>query len=210
TFEMARHLFLSAGCDTENYPWLRYRCSAPSRALRQEVRLKFMPPGNLTLEGIYSFRQSMVNISGENRIPRQNQTTYSTVKAVVVYSPLPVITIRTRIDYKLAGPSGSRGMLLLEDIIFRFRRVPLSFWFRSCIFHTEDWDSRLYTYENDLLYSFSIPALYGKGSRNYLMLKWDIGDRTDLRIKYGITTKTEKPYQTPSSEELKIQLIVRI
>ena len=210
TLEMARHLFLSAGCDTENYPWLRYRCSAPSRAVRQEIRLKFMPAGNLTLEGIYNFRQSMVNISGENRIPRQNQTTYSTVKAVVVYSPSPVITLRSRVDFKLAGPSGSQGTLLLEDIICRFRRVPLSIWFRSCIFHTEDWDSRLYTYENDLLYSFSIPALYGKGSRNYLMIKWKISDIADLRIKYGITTKTENADEATTVQEIRLQAIIRL
>jgi len=29
---------------------------------------------------------------------------------------------------------------------------------RYCIYNTDDWDSRIYLYENDLLYSFSIPA----------------------------------------------------
>ncbi len=40
TFEAARHLFISAGCDLRYYPWLKYRCSAPSMAVSRELRVK--------------------------------------------------------------------------------------------------------------------------------------------------------------------------
>ena len=75
-------------------------------------------------------------------------------------------------------------MLLLQDLSYRFRKIPVSVWFRYCIFKTDDWDSRLYTYENDLLYSFSIPALSGEGNRTYFMVAWKAGKFADLRIKY--------------------------
>lgn len=210
TFEVARHLFLSAGCDSEHYPWLRYRCSAPSNGRREEVKLKYMPANNLTFEGIYSYRQSMYDRPDCIGIPVQDKASYNTFRGVIVYSPVQYLTLRSRIDCKRSFPEESNGVLLLQDIICRFRRVPLSFWFRFCVFNTADWDSRLYTYENDLLYSFSIPALYGKGSRSYLMIKWEIGKSAVLRIKYGITTKTENPGNIVSSEEMRIQLMVRI
>ncbi len=210
TLELARRLFLSAGCDSEHYPWLRYRCSAPSHGIREEVKLKYMPANNLTLEGIYSHRQSMYNMPDYNGIPVQYKASYNNIRGVVIYSPLQYLTLRSRIDYKMSFPKESSGTLLLQDIVCRFRRVPVSFWFRFCVFNTADWDSRLYTYENDLLYSFSIPALYGKGSRSYLMIKWEIREFAVLRIKYGITSKTEGPEKVTSSEELKIQLIVRM
>lgn len=207
--EIARYLYLSAGTDIEYYPWLRYRCSSPSWGTRQEARLRYMPSASLTLEGMYSYRQSMINKTGDSGIPAITETSYSTIRGVIVYSPSATLTLRSRADYKIVRPSGSRGTLLLQDIICRFREVPLSFWFRFCIFNTDGWDPRLYTYENDLLYSYSIPALYGKGSRNYLMIKCEIGDLADLRVRYGITTKAENRDVTTSAEEIKVQVIIR-
>jgi len=210
TFEMAKHLFLSAGFDTEHYPWLRYRCSAPSLGKRQEVRLKYMPFNNLTLEGIYAYRKSMVNKTGENGIPQQAENSYSTLKGVIVWSPSETLTLRTRIDSKSTGSSQSRGMLFLQDVNCRLKSIPLTFWFRFCVFNTGGWESRLWTYENDLLYSFSIPALYDRGTRSYLMLKWKIKEHADLRVKYGITTKIGNAGQPGNTEEIKLQLVVRI
>ncbi len=45
TFEAAKHLFISAGCDVSHFPWLKYRCSCPSSARRTEIRIKYMPMG---------------------------------------------------------------------------------------------------------------------------------------------------------------------
>ncbi len=43
---------------------------------------------------------------------------------------------------------------------------------RLSVFYTGSWDSRIYFYERDVLYGFSIPALYGKGVRSYLNIKY--------------------------------------
>jgi hypothetical protein len=77
------------------------------------------------------------------------------------------------------------------------------------LFSTDDWNSRIYTYENDLLYSFSIPALSGEGSRSYIMLKWKIADIAELRIKYGITSVFTEGNTSKESDEIKMQFRVR-
>ena len=41
---------------------------------------------------------------------------------------------------------------------------------RWTVYRTEDYDHRLYAYENDLLYVFSVPAFYGEGSKFYAMV----------------------------------------
>ena len=96
-------------------------------------------------------------------------------------------------------------MLLLQDLSYKFEKIPLSVWFRYCIFKTDNWDSRLYTYENDLLYSFSIPALAGEGNRTYLMVDWRAAKFIDLRIKYGITALQKDNDAWVETEELKFQ-----
>jgi hypothetical protein len=209
TFEIAKYLFISAGCDIVHYPWLKYRCNAPSAGKKQEIKLKYLPSDKLTFEASWSSRQTMVNESESAGITKQTEITSGTVKCLLKYSPAVNLSFSSRFDYKTVNSTGSRGMLLLQDINYRFRSVPFTLWCRYCLFNTEDWESRLYTYENDLLYSFSIPALHGKGSRTYLMLKWDFDDYTDLRVKYGITSKTENPDEVDNIEEVKLQLMIR-
>lgn len=204
-FEAARHLFISAGCDLRFYPWLKYRCSAPSAAVSREVRIKYLPSENITTEAVYSYRFSMLNRRESGGIKKQEDIISRSVKGTMKYSPANNLTFGVRLDYKIAHPGSNRGMLLLQDINYKFRKVPVSVWLRYCIFKTDSWDSRLYTYENDLLYSFSIPALSGEGSRSYIMVDWRAAKFIDLRIKYGITELQKNHDSWIETEELKLQ-----
>ena len=210
TFEAARFLFISAGSDLRYYPWLSYRCSAPSFARRQEIRIKYLPTQKLSLEALYNFRFSMVDSLGENRIPLQNEIVTQFVKLSIRYSPSEYITLSTRADYKIVKPSGSKGMLLLQDINLKFRKFPVSIWLRYAIFNSGSFDSGLYTWENDLLNSFSIPVLYGTGNRTYLMASWRIDGRAELRFKYGLTTTSVINNRMKELNEFKIQFRIII
>jgi len=209
TFEAAKHLFISAGCDIQKFPWLRYSSDAPSYGKKEEIRLKYLPTEKLTIEVVYTYRETMINNSDNGGVRKQQTLACKSLKGVVRYNIIDNMTLITRVDYKIVNPSGSKGMLLLQDINYRFKIIPVSCWLRFCTFNTDDWDSRLYTYENDLLYSFSIPALSGKGSRAYLMAGWKPGSRTEVRAKYGITSKEEIPGGVRNSEDLKIQFRIR-
>lgn len=210
TFEAARFLFISAGSDMRYYPWLRYRCSAPSLAKRHEIRIKYLPLQKLTIEALYNFRFSMVDSQDENRIPAQDEIVTQSVRGSVKYSPSEHIVLSTRADYKIVNSSGSKGMLLLQDINIRFRKFPVSIWMRYSIFNTGGFESGLYTWENDLLNTFSVPVLYGNGNRIYIMASWKIADRMELRIKYGSTTTSVIDSRMKDINEIKIQFRIII
>ncbi len=206
TFEAARYLFISAGCDLRYYPWLKYRCSSPSMAVSREFRIKYLPSDKLTAEAVYCYRFSMLNGEDPRGTGKQEDIVGRLIKGTVRFSPDDNLTLVTRLDYKVVQSGSGRGMLLLQDINYRFGKIPLSVWLRYCIFKTDDWDSRLYTYENDLPGSFSIPALSGEGSRCYLMLAWKTGKFIDLRIKYGLTELLQDGDSGRKTEELKMQV----
>ncbi len=205
-FEAARHLFVSAGCDLRINPWLKYRCSAPSLTVKREWRLKYLPSDKITFEAVYTSGKSSLNRQETNGIRKQKGFKSQSIKGIFRYFPVENLTLTTRIDYKTAQPDGGRGMLLLQDFCYRFTKIPLSVWFRHSIFKTDSWDSRLYAYENDLLSSFSIPALSGEGSRSYIMLAWKTNKFIDFRIKYGITEMSPESERGKNSIELKMQV----
>ena len=205
SFEAAKHLFITGGCDIQQFPWLKYRCSAPSQGLKQELRVRFLPTEKITFEASFNYRSVMLDSSENAGIPKQIEVVSKSFKGTFRYIVNENLTLGSRFDYKISDPSDSRGMLLLQDINYRFRHLPFSIWFRYCIFKTDSWDSRLYTYENDMLYSFSIPALSGEGSRSYIMIKWDIGKKAELRVKYGLTSLIENREKITENREFKVQ-----
>jgi hypothetical protein len=206
TFEAARHLFITAGCYIQHFPWLKYRCSSPTLGVKREVGIKYMPTEKLVFDWKYSYRFSMIDNTATNRIPVMKQVISGSLKFVAKYSLYDNLTLGTRIDYRIVHPSESKGVLLLEDLNYRIRSIPVSFWLRYCIFSTDDYDSRIYTWENDLLYTFNIPALYGNGSRFYFMAGWKITNRAELRFKYGILSDSDTQGVFTDIDEFRLQL----
>jgi hypothetical protein len=205
TFEAAKHLFISGGCDIQHFLWLRYRNSSPSLGMRQELRFRFLPTEKITFDASYNYRYSMADDNKTTGIPGQSEIITKSFNFAFRYALHDNLNLGTRFDYKNANPPGSRGVLLLQELNYRFRQWPVTLWIRYCLFNTDTWDSRFYVYENDLLYSFSIPALSGMGSRSYIMAKWEIGDFAEIRIKCGFTSIAENSNSYVNRNEIKIQ-----
>lgn len=206
TFEAAKNMFVSAGCDLRHYPWLKYRCSAPSLSVAREIKVRFLPSDNINLETVFSSRSSMVDDPGSDGIKKQINTLSRSIIGLFRYSPYNFITLSTRVACRITEPSESRGMMLMQDICCKFRKIPFSLWMRYCLFNTDDWESRLYVYENDLLYTLSIPAFSGKGSRSYIMADLRFSRYGELRIKYAVSEIDRFNPSEVFSNELKMQL----
>ena len=88
--------------------------------------------------------------------------------------------------------SNSHGYFLCQDVAYKPESKPYSLTFRYAIFDTEDYDARAYAYESDVLYSFSVPALYGKGMRVYLLGKWKPFKSLTLYARIGSTIYTDR------------------
>lgn len=79
------------------------------------------------------------------------------------------------------------GGVMAQDVEYRFARVPIVLQARGELFHTQAWNNRIYLYENDVLYAFSIPAIYGQGGRWYMNMRYKINERVAVYLKAGQT-----------------------
>ena len=98
------------------------------------------------------------------------------------------VKFKTRAEwtrYQLQGSPAENGFILYQDLVFRKVMTPYNFTLRYALFQTDSYNARLYAYENDVLYFFSIPAYAGRGSRFYAITKIRIKKGVDLWLRYS-------------------------
>ncbi|HUP11814.1 MAG TPA: hypothetical protein VM187_06370, partial [Niastella sp.] len=54
-------------------------------------------------------------------------------------------------------------------------------------FNTDGYNSRIYAYESDVLYSFSIPAFFNTGFRYYFNLQYDVFKKLSVWLRWSQT-----------------------
>ncbi|MFZ9029523.1 MAG: hypothetical protein ACO2Z9_10940, partial [Crocinitomicaceae bacterium] len=98
------------------------------------------------------------------------------------------VRLKTRVEYvtvdrESVGPES--GMIFTQDLIYRPKSSPLDLSLRYAVFDTDSYDTRIYTYESNALYVFSVPAYYYKGSRAYALIRYTFFRKVDVWVKYG-------------------------
>ena len=89
------------------------------------------------------------------------------------------------VDYKDFG-GDNKGFLFYSDA--RFVPIPkLILDARIIYFQTDDYDSRIYEYEDDIKGVMSNVGLYGKGTRLYLLAGYNVFNSLVLQAKYAVT-----------------------
>lgn len=88
--------------------------------------------------------------------------------------------------------TNEHGYFLCQDVAYKPESKPFSLTFRYAIFDAKDYNARIYTYESDILYSFSVPALYGKGMRLYLLGKVKLFNALTLYARIGRTIYSDR------------------
>jgi hypothetical protein len=117
-------------------------------------------------------------------LPKQNWRTQ------ISYKINTSVTLRNRIEilwYDKKGENEANGFLSFFDFIYKPMLKPFSGVLRLQYFETDNYDSRIYAYENDILYGYSIPAFYDKGWRYYLNLNYDLGKKVSVWLRWAQT-----------------------
>ena len=69
-------------------------------------------------------------------------------------------------------------------------------------FHTDDYDSRLYTYERGMLYTFNFPAFYGEGIRYALRVRADISKEWMVMARLAVTDYFDRDHISSGLQQI--------
>ena len=97
--------------------------------------------------------------------------------------------MKTQADGNLVQAKGAwtYGWSVLQDVEYRFADVPIVLQLRAQAFDAREWNNRVYIYENDVLYAYSIPFVYGLGGRFWLNARYKINDTFSLYLRVSET-----------------------
>lgn len=182
--KVARQWAVSAYVDLFRFPWLRFLTNAPSDGVEYLLRLSWQPARKVLLYGQYRYEQKARNI---DRVPvavARMQYLFN-----LDYRTAEGFMLRSRLqggNYQIEGGETTVGYAFLQDIELPLLRS-LKLAARFAIFDTEDYNTRQYAYEKNVLYLFSIPAYYGRGTRRMMMATWKASRNLRLEARYAIS-----------------------
>ena len=199
---------ISAYFDQFRFPWLRYRVGAPSHGHDALLRLAFTPTKTSLLYVQYRTRLKPLDLPASlgRPVPLPGQQLRHSVLFYYDGQPTPRLELRTRLQatYLRAdeGLPWRQGFVLSQDASVQLaRRVVLSA--RYALFDTDDYDTRQYLFEQDVLYAISVPALYGQGTRAYVLAQAPLGSHLTLWLRYAETRYRHQSTVGSGLEEIK-------
>ncbi len=186
--------------------WLKFLTDAPSWGSDNFLQATFTPNKKFEMYLRYRFELKKKNMTDNDGpfdylVNEQRQALRYNIK----YKVTDYLTLANRIEwsnYKSGNTKAENGFVIYQDVNFRLMKFPISFNARLAIFKTASYSSRVYAYENDVLYSFSIPAYYGNGLRYYLTVRYAATRNIDIWARFAQTQQFDTSTTGSGLDEL--------
>lgn len=211
---------LDGYADLFRFPWLKSRVDAPGKGTDFLVQLTYTPDKQVELYARYRNETKQVNQAGNSTVtnflvslPRQN------FRLHINYKISHSLVLRNRAElvwYDKKGANEENGFLVYADVLYKPVFARYSAIVRLQYFETDGYNARVYAYENDVLYSYSIPAFFDKGVRYYCTAGYDFSAKISFWLRWSQSVYRDKtaigsgPDEITGSRKTEVKLQARI
>lgn len=188
----APRLIISGYGDWFSSPWLNYSTTGPAHGYEYMLQIDYRHSRRFTAYTRLRYKSKPDKIKSENLYVDEvgNRTN---LRAHFRYQFSGQFSIRTRVEYVwYEYMNNERGILLFQDVEWTPERPNLSATARLAWFKTDSYSTRIYAYENDLLYNFSTLSFFGRGIRTYFNLRYNISNGWDAWLKIAQTLYSDR------------------
>ena len=101
----------------------------------------------------------------------------------------PSLTLRARcelssyMDFKKVK---QKGFMFYADLTYKTTVIPISISARMSWFNTDDYETRIYTLEKDVMYSYAVTGFSGTGHKFYLLATSSLNKKIKLQFRYSL------------------------
>lgn len=177
-------LTITSYVDYFRFPWLRYRTDAPSHGLDFMLSAQYHITDHSRLSIRYREKETKFNhhIAGA---PITSIYPKSISRFLLEFENQ--IDDNWKIKSSVHASSSSfgtdtgKGFLIAQDVLYSRSRWSLAL--RFSIFDVDNYDSRIFIYERDMLYVFAIPSFYRSGLRYYINARYDLNSSISIWLK---------------------------
>ena len=190
--------------DNYRFPWPKYGIDAPSSGHDYLFQADFTAKRNLSMYWRFKYEENQTNLSGSTAtMPEIVSQKKASLRYQLVYS-VGNFSFKNVLEgnlVRIAGADWTYGVIASQDVSYEFKKLPLKVDLRMQFFDATNYLNRFYSYEQDVLYAFSIPMYYGLGSRYYLNVQYDVTKRLSLWFKIAQTVYADDRESLSSGNE---------
>lgn len=173
--------------------WFKNTAYSPSHGYDFDSQLNYQPNSNALFFIEYRNRNKMKNTSRDDVYQRfLIEEKYNMLRLHASYQITDCITLKNRVEYHFNNneDGDNYSYLFYQDVLYDPSDKEYNIAFRYELFNAEE--GSVYAYENDVLYSFAVGGLSGKGIRTYLVGKIKLYNQVQISGKIGLTIYDNK------------------
>jgi len=191
--ELNTFLSLSGYMDQYHFPAPRFGTTQPTSGRDVLGLLEINAPAGFEAYALFRDEVKENDFTGRDDFGREQlllgEEHRTNIRIHLQFQANPKIRLRSRgewVRYRGADNRQENGYLLYQDVRF----IPNKKWkidARVTVFDTDGFDSRIFQFENDLLYVLSNVALFDRGERMYVLVNYEPFSYLELWAKYSVT-----------------------
>ena len=207
--------------DIYQFQWLRYLMDKPMPHFDASLRFDIAVARNCALLIRYNYKTQNKNFREEQPYNQILETQQHRLRVLLSYSFLQFLQFKSEVSGVFNRNTHKKenlfGLLAYQDVGVNIEKINLDLKCRLALFDTDTYDERLYAYENDLAYTFTINSYYYRGCKGYFILKWkckwfDIQGKISRLLYYNknqIGSGLEL-IDAPHKTEVKVQMVLKL
>ena len=174
--------------DLYQHHWLRFRTDAPSYGNDIWLELNYSP--SKAFNAYYRFRTETKQENSNST--EVGQIVESTITRHRIHAKLKLtkhLELRNRAEWNTfsSDQTKSLGSYLYQDLVFNNQRGNWQCVARAAIGSIDEFENRIYSFENVPLYDYPLFTMTRSGFRSYLLIRYKASRNLNFWIRYGIT-----------------------
>jgi hypothetical protein len=190
-------------------PWLKYQADAPGFGDEKILQVSYLPGKTNSVSIQYRYRKGRMNagFAGQMVTDPLEIREHRQVRVQANLALNRDVTVKLRADLIFFRKKGEQeeGYFMGTDLLYKPFGRPIDLVARAAFFETGGYDSRIYAFENNVQYVFSVPALYGKGFRYYLTARYQFNRSLSSWIRWAQTLYQDLSVQGSGWDEINSQ-----